>query len=470
MSASEEKIPFLLSLQHELEERLSTPQGPKAFLASLNRDEIPLYVPFDYAGAQAELKDLRTVVGKAMSIMSNPHFKAEVRDVVLKVEQSGPLQPSSFMKTTRDTKLWKAKNLSMSPEEVHTTETYDSIVTYENKFICLLLDAISDRLEHILSTILPLLPSFESSVLDANLSYGPYGLINSLGHQRAIKGILDEGKGGKKDLGKLYKEAEALDKKVRLLRGSEFYQMVYDTNFNANVMPTNILLHDSLYAHCYRYYQKKLIGREERLLSEEAPYFNFAIISVLSFLVKSKNFSKRPSRPTFALNEEGMLNFGPLVYHRGDFLYTISVDNPHEAIKVEVLAYGRVASTFYILVRRRRDKTNKAQLAALVEELLEEDADAVTLLTAEDTFGDYRTAIPLTYNKKDNSQTIANLFASFCLLFKADCELYVDKCPVCGKGHTHLSGDARKCLDCNAKYRLIPSKGVIWISGFRRDQ
>ena len=39
-----------------------------------------------------------------------------------------------------DAKLWKEKSGEMVPEYVHSVETIDSIHTYENRFIALLID------------------------------------------------------------------------------------------------------------------------------------------------------------------------------------------------------------------------------------------------------------------------------------------------------------------------------------------
>lgn len=467
MAGGEQKLPYLLKLQAELEERLSTPQGPKAFLSALNREEITLYSPFDYLEAEEELKELKNLVGKIMSILHDPHIKAETREIILRSEQSGSLSPESFLATMQDSKLWKLKRDHMSPEEVHSVETFDSLITYENKFICALLDCIKDRLEALLSTLLPLLPSFESSVLNGSFDFGPYGLLNSIGNLELIDGILER-KGEEEDFSKVYKKAEALLKKVKLIMNTEFYRLIHDERFPHRVLPTNILVHDRLYSFCYRYYQKHFFNRGEEIASEEAPYFNFVLLYILSFLVKSKDFTKRPSRPSFHLNEQGMLNFGPLTYHRDEFLYTISVDGPHQAIKVEVLAYGRVTATYYIVVRRQYTKAVKASLQSVYRELLV-DADSITLLTAEDCLGEYKATVPFTYYKPDNATIIKNLFASFTLVFRGDYGLYKEKCPVCGKGHTRRSGNCYKCEDCHATYRLIPYKGAVWISGFRRS-
>ena len=83
---------------------------------------------------------------------------------------------------------------------------------------------------------------------------------------------------------------------------------------------------------------------------------------------------------------------------------------------------------------------------------------------------EYNNVISLSVFKKNHETLFKNLFASFTMLFLADKEEYIDKCPVCGAKNVYQKEDHYECSNCNASYSFFKAHedDALWIKSLRR--
>ena len=130
--------------------------------------------PYHFEEEMKRLEELKTVSDKILSIVYNPHIKVETNEIIQRSELAGKLSHDSFSDTMRDPKLWKEKSGKMVPEYVHTVETIDSIDTYENRFISLLIYEINDDIEATLDNLTPMVESLEEHYQNNQFTFGSY--------------------------------------------------------------------------------------------------------------------------------------------------------------------------------------------------------------------------------------------------------------------------------------------------------
>ena len=238
MAKRREKKDFLLSLNENLAKDLKKEKAFSSFYADLAKEKYKLNDTVDLSKILKIVEEYRDVLNKITSIVFKPQILAVHNEIILRSEQSGALNQESFNKTLKDPQLWKRKNGTMSPEYVHTYETVDTVVTYENKFIVVLLKLIKAELSNIYSNTHIGVANLEELFEIKGINYGEYGLFGDLedfGYPYENVFLSNDTLEGKINLLilKLYK-------RVKHIENTEFYRLVEPEAKIKSFVPTNI--------------------------------------------------------------------------------------------------------------------------------------------------------------------------------------------------------------------------------------
>lgn len=425
--------------------------------------------PYHFEEEMKRLEELKTVSDKILSIVYNPHIKVETNEIIQRSELAGKLSHDSFSDTMRDPKLWKEKNGKMVPEYVHTVETIDSIDTYENRFISLLIYEINDDIEATLDNLTPMVESLEEHYQNNQFTFGSYSPMRDMRKKvYPYASFFLKGKGSKEELLCL---ARKIKRRSKNLKGTEFYKVTSKHPISHAVMPTNILIHDKLYSYCYKYYvtHYKKEDLEER--KKQILYFNYVFSSLL-LAMKKREMINEKNLPIFSFDEENMITFSPFYATHYPFIFKIEEDRKNIAIKLSVtISFDerQMESSFYLLTREKYCEKNLTLIHNIKNEV--ENESKFILVVENNLIKDYDSTLTFSYHREHNEMLLDDLLSSVTILFEADKELYSGFCPVCGKNHIRFDGNRYVCQDCHSEYVMdkIDNKTLLWITSFRKE-
>lgn len=464
----------------EVNKKLMTLVKRNASFASLYdallNDKINLYKRFDYEESYNRGLKIKEVLDKITSIVYRPHIKQESREIILRSELSNSLSTESFLKTMQDIKYWKYKGIEITPEYVHSVENYDSIVTYENTFIALLVNEINSELKDILNNLTPLTLSIEEQFETVGLTYGESSLISKL-ESRDDLDLFNKESSYKI---KVYKLFKMLERKVKLIKNSPLYvENSKKIKKDKTIIPTNILLHDILYSFCYRFYKENYLVSDEDRAYLNSCYYNYVFISLISYLTKiNAGKTSISSKATLYFDEARRIHFTNLAFKQDMFSFLLEEDPfdygfyietrlINKAIRVNTKVDDSRRSKNYILTSLDFTIENEANLNLT---LSQKDALNKTIFTMNNSIAEYSNVLNLSIYKKNHELLFKNYVNSLMLLVDADKDLFISKCPICGKNEITFDGYNYHCENCNASYSFNTTKDgdYIWIKSLRR--
>ena len=144
---------------------------------SINSGALPLSIEINYDEKLQYIRELKKVVDKITNIVYKPHIISVEEDIVTRSEIAPKVTREGFHATMRDSRLWKQKNGEMTPEYVHTVENTDSIETYENKFITLLIKIIDRESKELINNLTPEKDSFEQYYQITGLTFASKSMV-----------------------------------------------------------------------------------------------------------------------------------------------------------------------------------------------------------------------------------------------------------------------------------------------------
>ena len=447
----------------------------------LSLDKIKLVTKYDYNEALSSANTLKEVINKILSIIHKPHISSITNEVILRSELSSSISTESFIKTSKDVKLWKRKNVnskrSLTPEYVYSVENIDTIDIYENRFISLLIDEINKEIKELVLNLSPLIESLEDHYETNVLSFGKTSIMNDLENKGyPINGLFLKAKANK---ALAYKEIRKLEKKIKLIKDSEFYKITSKTKINKNILATNILLHDPLYNYCYKFYKEHYLSKEEINSSLNIYYYNYILINFFNHLTKL-NIAKTSlsNKAKLYFDESHRLRFSDLSAKKDIFAFRF-IEDPNElGFKIEIKLINKAIRTdtkvnktnfnsTYLLISYKETDTS---LIHSKEVLSKVDTNSKYLITQYALNGDYKDTILLSIYRDDNPLIIKNFLRSLVLLFDTDLDLFKSKCPICGKDEVIFDGFNYICKNCNSVFSINETiKGdVLWVKSLRR--
>ncbi len=426
------------------------------------------YEPYQFDEEMKKLEELKTVSDKILSILYHPAFHVDTNEIILRSEQAGKLSHDSFSDTMRDARLWKEKNHQMVPEYVHSVETIDSIDIYENRFISLLIDEIYEDLSSSLEDMTPMVESIGEHYQNNEFTLGKYSPIRDMRakHYPYTSFILK--RNGSKE--ELYASAKRIKRRMKNMKGTEFYSITSKHKISPSIRPTNILIHDKLYSYCYRYYVSHYKTKDTEERKNQILYFNYFFCSFLR-LLKERGLLNEKNRPSLSFDNEEMMTFSPFSIKHEPFTIKFDQDKTHVALLIDVTLHfdkGNRTCSYSLLCREKYSEKNVTSISSIRNQ--NKDKKFI-LITGNNLMKDYDSTITFSYRKKKNETLLDDLLSSFTILIDANKEFYTGVCPVCGRNEIRFDGEKYICQNCHTEYVMdkIASQNLLWIQSYRKE-
>ena len=453
----------------ELHRQLVSMEGEKNFFHLLSLEKtgkVDLYRKEDPKKLLSWTRKLVALLTRILSIVMNPAIVTSREEEVKRVEVSGPLSEEDFRKTVREPSFWsRKKDGSMVPELVHSTEKIDVDNTYENRFLCMLIDMV-DREIH---DLIHLFGRREGSLLDygkdKRLSYEPTDLLSRFDLKVPYlddRSVIEK----EEDVDLLLHQALTY---LKRLKNSKFYHDLVLFPIKGQIQATNVLIHHPLYSYCYRFYVDELRKRNEEGKKEEKGYRSFVLLSLLSELAE-EGFELTPYGYRV---EEGEVRFQCLFARRKNL--TLSLYERKDGYLLRSVLLDRennatLSSSDRLL--KVLPLVKEEEVSSLFREVRERKVDDVTLATMsllEEKRQDH--VLVLVPGERASKERMRNYLASLFLLFDEG-HSFDYSCPVCHNAHLSKREDGYYCPSCHAFLSVIENRGkvLVWLKGLWRSR
>lgn len=420
---------------------------------------------------KSKLNKINNVLNKIISIIYNPYFHTEESEIIKRSELSDKLDHQSFQDTLKDPILWKQKGSSMSPEYVHSKQTIDSIDIYENRFICLLINRLEDQINEFEEDMLPLVESFQDHYQTKQFTFGTYSMIRNIQRKKyPYNPFILSNNNLSEELILLCKKIKT---KIKNIKQTEFYSICSKKTISNLVKPTNILIHEKLYAYCYKYYMTFYKSENKDELIKQVHYYNYFFVYLLYYF-KEKSLLERKNTPKIEFDENEMINFSVFTidYYYFKLIFTQDKENLGIDVKVNlVLEDKEYSSDFYLMILDQYTSKNEKRVKEIKSKLIDKK---FLLITGNNLIKDYNYVLTFSYknNKKSrNEKLLDDLISYLTILIKADKEFYSNFCPVCGQNKIQYANDKYICLECKSEYiiDMIDQTNMLWIKSYRKE-
>ena len=472
------KEDFLFQLNTKLRGIINSDSSFNYLYNLLQKGKINLYKKTDVSQIEKQIKIIKDLLNKVVSIIYKPLMSSSFKDSILRSEKSGPLSASSFKETTKDARLWKDKEGDMSPEYVHSLENEDTIDIYENRFIVLFINFLEEKINDLVNLRMVKIPCIEDHYQTNLNSYSSFGVYNDFYLKSyPISEVLDP---EFEDIDDTYKGIFDLEKKIKKLKSTHFYKLLSDRYIDRNVIPTSILLHNDLYFACYHFYKSNTTLNEANDVRNKY-YYNYFLLNLFLAISKENNIRIYKINDIQLKIIDKKLHFTSFSLRRGNFKYTFREDEKEMGIHVDIelimggnnnikdILINNTFAHYYIYVSHYFSDLNKREVLNKLFEYKNE-VNSEILITNNNTVHQYNNILNLSYLNKNNELLMINLIKSFVLLFRCNKDIYVDTCPICGSKNVLVENVNHECLGCHGSYSIINinNKDLVWVKALRR--
>ena len=378
-----------------------------------------------YKRDEVFFEEISALLNVILSIIAHPHLTNKREEVVVRVEQARNLSAEEFKQVLKDSSLWKEHNRSMIPENIYYYQYVNELRIYENRFITLLVDLIEAELIKYAEFYLGLVPSVEFS------GTGSKGLNT----QR---------------VGNILQTVERLKMRVAFIKNTSFYKIVSSSmKIDRIIRPTNILLKDRLYRHCFRFYRKFV-----RYNDKDARIKDFRTYYLILLLKELK-------KQGYELQDKSYNSVADkfrLAFYNGHYGVVVATGNSNELVVDIGLKKGAGRKRRHLLFFDKKDVT------------LKENVLTTELISIWDLFyadAGYKKAFELPHTEKE---LISLWLTSKTYTVKGDRKIYDKICPVCKSKNVDVDKNTCVCADCKTEYVFDGARtGNIWFSNIRRS-
>ncbi|MBR2505474.1 MAG: TFIIB-type zinc ribbon-containing protein [Bacilli bacterium] len=474
------KLTFLESYTNKLKSVLKKDSSFSNLYNHLKDNKIKSFISFDYLEAYEVTLSYKRVIDRVASIVNKPHIKVSYEDVISRSELIKSLDPISVQETIKDSKLWKKKGLNYSPEYVHNIEYTDTIKTYENGFIALLVDLIEKGINNLISQLTPMVKPLEEEYEIKGLNFGKRSFLNEFSpFRQPFENVFHKEKTNSL---KVYNLALKLLKRLKNIKLSELYRFNKGSFLDKNVIATNVLLHEVSYSYCYRFYLDNFLKEnKEEELKKETTYYNYVVSMLISYIAYyGVGKSKKNILNNINFDNLDKLHFDSFSFRKG--VYGFEVEELDEinglSVKVKLLnktirlssKVAPVRETKYLLLTTYKfDQNNKPY----IQEIIDKNKDkysSIIVITQINTLLEFINVANISIYSKDNFLLIKNLISAMTLLIQTETDIYQKRCPVCGSKDIVNEDGNYVCDKCKSEYALIDINNTqnLWIKSFRR--
>ena len=472
------KEDFLFQLNTKLKGIINSDSSFNNLYNLLNLDKITLYKKTDVSIIDKELKEIKDLLNKVVSIVYKPLTSSSFKDSILRSETSGPLSTTSFLETTKDTKLWRNKDGDMSPEFVHSVENEDTIDIYENRFIVLFINFLEEKINELINLNMVKIPCIEDHYQTKLNSYSKFGVYNDFYMKSyPFSDVLDPMYDNIDDT---YNGISELLKKVKKIKSTHFYKSLSDKYIDNNIIPTSILLHNDLYFACYHYYKSNSVLNVANEIRNNY-YYNYFLLNLFLAISKENNIRIYKINDIKLEYINNRLHFTDFSFRRGNFKYTFKEDIKETGIHINIelimggnknikdILFDTNEANYYVYVSHYFNDLNKKDVLKRLFEY-KDQVNSEILITNNNLVHEYNNILNLSYLNNENNLLMMNLIKSFVLLFKCDKDLYIENCPICGSKNLLNNKSEYECLGCHGSYSIlnIDKKDLVWVKALRR--
>lgn len=363
--------------------------------------------------------EVSLILSVILSIIAHRHISNKGEDIILRAELAGHLSNESFQKVLKEANLWKEKDLEMVPEYVHHYQYTDELKIYENLFIGMLVNLLSDELTKYYNFYMSLIPSIDNE--------NDYSLMDTVDAEKGLA-LLNK-----------------LERKIRYIKNTYFYKEVSKENLNLrNIQPTNILVKDILYNKCFKFYRKFIkYDNQESLFEDFKTYYFYVIL---------KTFKQR----NYALDEKKEQSLNNLYFKNDLFLFNLRNDEAKNYLELDVslVAHPLIKGTHILTFDIGRSKE--------ISYDKNDNVDSVNQISLWNLFDQG----PIFKNNLKENKLIEYYLDSKIKLVDAKIDFYLKHCPVCKNKNVREENDIIYCQDCKSKYAIVNNK--IWLIKFVR--
>lgn len=356
--------------------------------------------------------DVSFVLDAITSIIAKPHISNKTEDIILRSDIAGHISNEAFQMCYKEPSLWKEKDFEMVPEYVHHFQYTDNIKIYENIFIGMLIDLIDIEVNTFLEMYESLIPSIDETM--------------ELREDKTIE--------------ELIQYAKKLDRRLRYIKGTNFYKEVSKESLRGHVItPTNILTKDRLYNYCFKFYKKFIQYTDyEALLNDLKKYYLVLII---------KNFKERK----FVLDEK-TTDLSDVYFNTNDFNINVNIKDDYIKFTVEYKNIKSVTNIYIDLNEETKDLNLDGDFNYLLKIYNIKNLDNNHLVF---------------HNPKLEQELIDYIISESIKTYTGKKELYTTYCPVCKSKEIENKKNLYICSSCNSMY-LFKDKNTIWFKKIRR--
>lgn len=364
--------------------------------------------------------EISFVLSVIITIIMNPKITSMDKDELIRADLAGHIENDSFQMVFKDARLWKEKDYQMVPENVYYHEHIDEIKIYENIFIGMLINLISDELNTYNDFYISLLPTFGKDE----------ELISSTDVTEALKVINNQ------------------IRKITFIKNTYFYKQIKKCNLNLRkIEPTNILLKNKLYNYCFKFYKKFIHYVDKKVAVEDFKYYCYMLVL--------KNFRKRE----FEIDSSNSKDFNNLCFNYKDYVVDLNMNTDKPIISLNIKCKSAKAS-------HNLECSIERKIDIETGDFSQETDEIVTLWNLYDS----KTKKQLNTKKLSEEDLIGMWIDSKFEEIIADKNIYSNYCPICKSKTLDEKKNVYTCMTCDSKYLLkkVASKYVMWFIRVRR--
>ncbi len=392
--------------------------------------------------------EISFILSVIVSIIAHPHLLNKGEEIIVRAELAGHISNDMFQKTIRDSLLWKENNeLNMIPENVYHYQQIDELRIYENIFIVMLVKMIELELkkysEFYISTIL----TFNDQ---ESLS------INKDNSDIALE------------------KMHLLSNRIKHIKNTYFYKEINkgDTRLRS-IHPTNILLKDRLYNHCFKFYRKMITYSDKysRLQDIRAFYY-------VQFVKVIKELGFEPLNAN-EITLKGIRKFKipKVTFERDSFKLTIYQIDKYNGLILEVentnLKTTKLRKSKHILLFDSKPNftNDESSINQNEYDFDYSSYDTVEILSLWNLSYFDNVLTHLYHNPISENEMMKEWVTSKIKHAKGSKKIYSTYCPSC-KSQNLINNEDGKiiCENCNSKYTFYKEENIecIWFNRLRR--
>lgn len=422
------------------------------------------------------LDEFSNVINCVRSIVMKPRIHVKIEKEILKADVANQVDIAGFNMTVRDSKLWKLNEIGENvPESVYANIAEDDITIYENRFITSLINRMYEILSRNILKLYNEIISLDLLVGKTNKVVSNLDVFNSKNEKDIdfiLKDVLTKSDDPMLDV---LQRMILVKKRIIQIMGTFFYRrcMKAAPLALANVMQTNILIHEASYRYCYMYSRKilNMNALNTESVIKTSTYANYVLVCLLNAFIRNGFKISKTDNVEFKNNR---LTVNNLSISKGDF--HILLDTAQKAIQLKTYykpSPKKVNDDFAV-------NTSITQIKYVLDSVSDAELKDIINNTCI-TYHNCIIATPNVVSHIDGVYTIAPSFAlternfddlirSLTIILEGSSFVYSAKCPVCGSRIVVFDDNinAYEDLTCGSLWSMIEEDGheMIWIKRF----